>query len=151
MSWIFSHGGVFPVRRGHQDEEAFISAFKILERGGAIVMYCEGGRSRTGKLADRRGPGSGGSRSSRARRSCRSRSSAPTRFATGSGCQFPKVTVQYGKPFRFEVVADTAREQQQQAADYIFGRMRELHGELTRVGSRGARRLARERAARATP
>src|ERR1700729_1133075 len=22
-SWIFSHGGVFPVRRGYQDEEAF--------------------------------------------------------------------------------------------------------------------------------
>src|SRR5215475_12481245 len=45
-SWVFSHGGVFPVRRGYHDEEAFISAYKILERGGAIGMYCEGGRSR---------------------------------------------------------------------------------------------------------
>src|SRR5580704_6097880 len=35
-SWIFSHGGVFPVRRGYQDEEAFESAYKILERGGTI-------------------------------------------------------------------------------------------------------------------
>ena len=25
---IFSHGGVFPVRRGHHDEEAFTTAFE---------------------------------------------------------------------------------------------------------------------------
>jgi 1-acyl-sn-glycerol-3-phosphate acyltransferase len=47
-TYIFSHGGVFPVRRGAHDGEAFISAFKILERGGAIGVYCEGGRSRNG-------------------------------------------------------------------------------------------------------
>src|SRR5437588_6759342 len=50
--YIFSHGGVFPVRRGAQDDEAFISAYEILKRGGAIGMYCEGGRSRTGQVAD---------------------------------------------------------------------------------------------------
>src|SRR5205085_8386633 len=43
LSWIYSHGGVFPVRRGHHDEETFITALQILRRGGAIVMYCEGG------------------------------------------------------------------------------------------------------------
>ena len=26
MQWIYTHGGVFPVRRGHADEEAFITA-----------------------------------------------------------------------------------------------------------------------------
>ena len=57
LTWIFSHGGVFPVRRGLADEEAFITSFKILERGGAIVMYCEGGRSRTGKIGDEARPG----------------------------------------------------------------------------------------------
>ena len=31
----------------------------ILERGGAIAMYCEGGRSRTGKLAEQAKPGIG--------------------------------------------------------------------------------------------
>jgi 1-acyl-sn-glycerol-3-phosphate acyltransferase len=145
MSWIYSHGGVFPVRRGYQDEEAFISAFKILERGGAIVMYCEGGRSRTGKLADDARPGIG-------------------RLALDSGVpvvpvailgsyqvrnwrrlQFPKVTVQYGKAFRFPITERSTREQQQQAADLIFARLRELHGELSRLGHRGALRAARER------
>src|SRR5581483_6334167 len=38
-SYIFSHGGVFPVRRGHHDEESFITAFRLLDRGDAVVMY----------------------------------------------------------------------------------------------------------------
>src|ERR1700754_591973 len=37
MQWIYTHGGVFPVRRGYQDEDAFLTADRILERGGAIV------------------------------------------------------------------------------------------------------------------
>ena len=52
MQWIYTHGGVFPVRRGYQDEDAFLTANGILARGGAIVMYCEGGRSRTGTLSE---------------------------------------------------------------------------------------------------
>jgi 1-acyl-sn-glycerol-3-phosphate acyltransferase len=142
-AWIFSHGGVFPVRRGQSDEEAFISAFKILQRGGAVVMYCEGGRSRTGKLADTARPGIG-------------------RLAMESGVpivpvgilgsyqvrnwkrlQFPKVTISYGRPFRFERIAETSKEQQQQAADYIFARIREIHDELGRLGHSGALRAAR--------
>jgi 1-acyl-sn-glycerol-3-phosphate acyltransferase len=57
--------------------------------------------------------------------------------------QFPKVTVQYGEPFKFEVVRHSTREQQQAAADYALGEIRELHAELSRGGRRGARRAAR--------
>ncbi|HEY6399733.1 MAG TPA: lysophospholipid acyltransferase family protein [Solirubrobacteraceae bacterium] len=135
-AWVFSHGGVFPVRRGHHDEEAFTTAFTILDRGGAIVTYCEGGRSRTGTVGTEARPGIG-------------------RLALESGVpvvpvailgshqvrnwkrlRFPKVTVKYGQPFRFEVIERTAREQQQQAADYILGRIRALHGELEAGGKR---------------
>jgi 1-acyl-sn-glycerol-3-phosphate acyltransferase len=136
-AWVFSHGGVFPVRRGYNDEEAFTTAFAILERGGAVVMYCEGGRSRTGQLAEEARPGIG-------------------RLALESGVpvvpvailgsyqvrnwkrlQFPKVTVLFGKPFKFELIEDTSREQQQAAADVIFGRIKELHAELRRLGPKG--------------
>ena len=48
-TWVFSHGGVFPVRRGHHDEEAFITSFKILDRGGACHVL------RGRPLAHRRG------------------------------------------------------------------------------------------------
>src|SRR6478672_13026692 len=34
MQELYSHGGVFPVRRGARDEEMFISARTILARGG---------------------------------------------------------------------------------------------------------------------
>ena len=149
MSWVYSHGGVFPVRRGYQDEEAFISAFKILERGGAIVMYCEGGRSRTGRLADEARPGIG-------RLALESGAPVVPVAILGSyqvrnwkKFRFPKITVLIDKPLRFEVVSDTTRDQQQQAADIIFRRIRELHAELVRVGHKGAKQLYLERAAAA--
>ncbi len=141
--WIFSHGGVFPVRRGFQDEEAFASAYKILERGGVIGMYGEGGRSRTGKLADEARPGIG-------RLALESGAPVVPVAILGSyqvrnwkRLQFPRVTVSYGEPFRFERVNDPSRERQQEAADYILARIRELHSELTRLGHRRALRAAR--------
>jgi 1-acyl-sn-glycerol-3-phosphate acyltransferase len=147
--WIFSHGGVFPVRRGHQDEESFITADRILSRGGAVVMYCEGGRSRSGKIADEARPGIG---------RIALESGAPVvpvailgsyQVRNWKRLQFPKVTVQYGEPFRFEVVTGSTREQQQEVADYILDRIRELHTELERLGRRGAARAARAARSRA--
>ena len=49
IQYIFWHGGAFPVRRGHHDEEAFKTAYAILDRGGCLLMYPEGGRSRSGR------------------------------------------------------------------------------------------------------
>src|SRR5204862_7121975 len=54
--WIYSPGGVFPVRRGARDEEAFITAEKILADGGLIAMYRERGRSPTGTLSHQATP-----------------------------------------------------------------------------------------------
>jgi 1-acyl-sn-glycerol-3-phosphate acyltransferase len=145
-AWIFSHGGVFPVRRGYHDEEAFISAFKILERGGAVVMYCEGGRSRTGRVADEARPGIG-------RLALESGAPIVPVAILGSyqvrnwkRLQFPRVTVSFGEPFKFEVVAESNREQQQEAADYILARLKEQHAELERLGHKGALKASRERA-----
>src|ERR671924_583936 len=58
LTYIFEHGGVFPVRRGHHDEEAFVTANTILDRGGMVLMYAEGGRSRSRELGEpKRGVG----------------------------------------------------------------------------------------------
>ncbi len=145
-TWIFSHGGVFPVRRGHADEEAFVSAYRILERGGAIGMYGEGGRSRNGQLAAEARPGIG-------RLALESGAPVVPVAILGSHqvrnwkrLQFPRVIVRYGKPFRFAVVSHPTREQQQEAADYILERIRELHTELQRLGYKGVLRAARSHA-----
>jgi len=146
--WVFSHGGVFPVRRGYHDEEAFLTAFKILDRGGAVVMYCEGGRSRTGRLANEARPGIG---------RIALESGAPVvpvgilgsyQVRNWKRLQFPKVTVLFGEPFRFEMIPETSREQQQQAADQIFARVKALHTELDRLGHRGALKASRKHSAR---
>ena len=116
LQLIYSHGGVFPVRRGVRDEEAFITAAAILERGGCMAMYCEGGRSRSGRIGDRAKPGIG-------RLALETGATvvpvaihgSDAACATGSACEFPKVTVQYGEPFRYERVAEPTREQQQAA------------------------------------
>jgi 1-acyl-sn-glycerol-3-phosphate acyltransferase len=128
--WIFSHGGVFPVRRGHSDEEAFISAFTILARGGALVMYCEGGRSRTGAVGEQARPGIG-------RLALESGAPVVPIAVVGSHqvrnwrrLQFPRIRVQYGIPFRFARIAVPTREQQQRAADLILERIRALHAQL---------------------
>ncbi len=120
MSWIYNHGGVFPVRRGFADEEAFTTAFTILRRGGAIGMYVEGGRSRSGQVGDeaRRGIG---------RLALESGAAVVPVAILGSHqvrnwkrLRFPKVVVRYGKPIRFEPVENSTREQQQAAADEIL-------------------------------
>jgi 1-acyl-sn-glycerol-3-phosphate acyltransferase len=148
-AWIFSHGGVFPVRRGFADEDAFVTAFRILDRGGAVVMYCEGGRSRTGKIGDEARPGIG-------RLALEAGAPVVPVAILGSyqvrnwkRLQFPRVTVCYGEPFRFPVVAESTREQQQEVADYILERIRSLHEELQRLGHRGALKAARARSRRA--
>jgi 1-acyl-sn-glycerol-3-phosphate acyltransferase len=130
-SWVFTHGGVFPVRRGYADEEAFITAFEILARGGVVGMYVEGGRSRTGAVGTEARAGIG-------------------RLALESGApivpvailgshqvrnwrrgQFPRVLVKYGEPFAYERVGSSTRAQQQLVADEILGRIRALHEELS--------------------
>jgi len=144
LQFIFTHGGVFPVRRGYRDEEAFITAHSVLARGDLVVMYPEGGRSRSGELGDPK-PGLG-------------------RLALESGAivvptaivgtqkarnwkrfNFPKVTVLYGEPVRFERIENPTREQQQAAAQLVFDRVKALYDGLREDGRKGA--LERARAA----
>jgi len=143
LVWIYSPGGVFPVRRGARDDEAFITAEKILADGGCVAMYCEGGRSRTGKLSDRPKRGIG-------RLALESGAMVVPVAIHGSSkvrnwkrLQFPKVTVQYGEPFRYEQVQSPSREQQQAVAEEIFGAIKELYAGLDELGRAGARAKAR--------
>jgi 1-acyl-sn-glycerol-3-phosphate acyltransferase len=129
LTWLFTHGGVFPVRRGARDEEAFRTVEAIFDRGGSVLVYAEGGRSRTGGLGEPR-PGIG-------------------RIALETGVpvvpvaihgaasvrrwkrlSFPKVTVQYGEPLTFPVTHGPDREQQTAAATEIFNRVREMYAAL---------------------
>jgi 1-acyl-sn-glycerol-3-phosphate acyltransferase len=143
LTYIFRVGGVFPVRRGHHDEEAFITAHAILRRGVCVLIYAEGGRSRTGHLGEPR-PGVG-------KLAVESGMPVvPVAIHGSAGIRgwrkfrFPKVTVQYGEPMRFEPVANPSREQQLEAAQRIFDRVREMYVALDEKGRRGVAKGLRE-------
>ncbi len=136
LTYIYKHGGVFPIRRGHHDEEAFETVRQLLDQGEMLLVYAEGGRSRSQKLGNPK-PGIG-------------------RIALESGVpivpvaikgseqarqwkklRFPKTTVQFGEPLAFPVEAAPCRERQLEAATEIFKRVREMHeGLATRSAAR---------------
>ncbi|MGH2922722.1 MAG: lysophospholipid acyltransferase family protein [Solirubrobacterales bacterium] len=143
FKFIFKRGGVFPVRRGHHDEEAFKTADIVLDRGGAVLMYAEGGRSRTGDLGEpKRGVGK-----------LALESGAPVVPVAIHGSahvrgwrrfQFPKVTIQYGEPLSFPVKQDPSRSEQQQVANEVFDHVRAMYVDLERNGRRGVLKRLRE-------
>ncbi|MBO0769760.1 MAG: 1-acyl-sn-glycerol-3-phosphate acyltransferase, partial [Solirubrobacterales bacterium] len=131
-TWIYTHGGVFPVRRGSRDEEAMLTARKVLERGGCLGMYVEGGRTRSGEIADEAKPGMG---------RLALETGVPVvpvaiigshRIRDWKHGHFPKVAVHYGKPLAFTRIDEASRGQQQAASDEILRRIRDLHGAKAR-------------------
>lgn len=144
LTQIFKYGGVFPVRRGYKDEEAFATANRILENDGCVLVYAEGGRSRTGGLGDAK-PGIG-------------------RIALENGIPvvpvaihgsasvrkwkklvMPKVTVQFGEPMAFPVVAEPTREQQLDCAKEVFDQVKKMYTALDEKGRRGVKQALREK------
>jgi 1-acyl-sn-glycerol-3-phosphate acyltransferase len=131
--YIFRIGGVIPIRRGHDDEEAFETIRAGFARGGLVMIYVEGGRSRSGELGRPR-PGVG---------RIALESGVPVVPVAIHGSQkirrwkrltFPKVTVHFGEPISFDPVAHPTREQQLECAEEVFDQIREMYAELERDG-----------------
>jgi len=138
LTYVYKHGGVFPVRRGHHDEEAFRTVHHLLDQGEMLLVYAEG--SRSGELGQPK-PGIG-------------------RIALESGVpivpvvihgsagvrswkrlRFPKVTIEFGKPVAYAVEDAPSRDRQLAVATEIFGRVRAMYeGRATRNGVRAGRR-----------
>jgi 1-acyl-sn-glycerol-3-phosphate acyltransferase len=144
MQFIYTHGGVFPVRRGARDEETFVTAETILKRGGAVAMYCEGGRSRTGRLAERAKPGIGRLALSTGVPVIPIAIHGSSHIRNWKRLRLPKVTIQYGKAIRWERVPHPTREQQQAVADAILDEIKALYGGLQEHGRSGVLRRVRE-------
>ena len=144
MQFVYSHGGVFPVRRGARDEETFITAETILGNGGAITMYCEGGRSRTGKVAEEAKRGIGRLALETGVPVVPIAIYGSSRVRNWKRLQFPKVTVQYGDPLRWEPIENPTREQQQAVADKVLVEIRRLYAGLQEHGRKGVLRRVRE-------
>lgn len=134
LTYVFKHGGVFPVRRGHHDEKAIETARIILSQGEMLLVYAEGGRSRSGKLREVK-PGIG---------RIALESGAPVvpvaiqgseRVRRWKRLSFPKVTVQFGEPLRFPTEEEPSRERQLEVAQQIFAPVRGMYEELAAIRS----------------
>ena len=140
LTYIYKHGGVFPIRRGHHDEEAMETARILVEQGEMLLIYAEGGRSRSQELGEPK-PGIG---------RIALETGAPIVPVAIYGSEharqwkrlrFPKVTVQFGEPLSFPVEESPGKERQLEAATEIFTRVREMYeGLATRSVARVARR-----------
>ena len=146
MELVLENGGVFPVRRGERDEEAFVTAKSILARGGVVAMYPEGGRSRTERMSERARPGIG-------RLALETGVPIVPIAVYGSSkirhwrrLRFPEVTVQYGDALSWETVPEPTREQQQAVADEVLREIRTLYDGLEEHGRDVIRRRVREQA-----
>jgi 1-acyl-sn-glycerol-3-phosphate acyltransferase len=143
LNYVFKHGGVIPIRRGHHDEEAFKTAYTVLGQGGMLLIYAEGGRSRSGELGEPK-PGVG---------RLALESGAPVVPVAIHGSEsvrrwkrlrFPKVTVQFGEPIAFPVEEAPDRDRQLEVATEIFDRVRAMYTRLDEQGRRGVIRTLRE-------
>jgi 1-acyl-sn-glycerol-3-phosphate acyltransferase len=129
IEFILFHGGVFPVRRGARDQEAFITAKTILGKGGLVLIYIEGGRSRSRRLGEPK-PGVG---------KLALETGVPVIPVAIHGSagvrrwkrfRFPKVTVQFGEPLTYPVEESASRERHQQVSDQVFSQVREMYERL---------------------
>jgi 1-acyl-sn-glycerol-3-phosphate acyltransferase len=133
LTYIYKHGGVFPVRRGQHDEEAMETARQLIHQGEMVLVYAEGGRSRSGKLGEPK-PGIGRIALETGAPIVPVAIHGSERARQWKRFRFPKVTVQFGEPVSFPIEGAPSRERQLEIATEIFGQVRRLYEGL--VGGR---------------
>jgi 1-acyl-sn-glycerol-3-phosphate acyltransferase len=135
LTYVYKHGGVFPIRRGKRDEEAFKTAYTLLDQGEMLLVYAEGGRSRSRELGVPK-PGIG-------RIALESGAPVVPVAIHGSAAvrkwkklRFPKIAVQFGEPLTFGVEPGPSRERQLEIAQQVFDRVRSMYEGLSTRSAR---------------
>ena len=140
LTYIYKHGGVFPVRRGHHDEEAITTARVLVEQEEMLLVYAEGGRSRSGELGEPK-PGIGRIALETGAPIVPVAIHGSERVRGWKRLHFPRVTVQFGGPLSFPVEAAPSRGRQLEVATEVFGQVREMYEALaTRSAARSGHR-----------
>ncbi len=126
LTYIYKHGGVFPIRRGHHDEEAIETARILVEQGEMLLIYAEGGRSRSQRLGEPK-PGIGRIALETGAPIVPVAIHGSERARQWKRFRFPKVTVQFGEPVSFPVEDAPTKERQLEIATEIFARVHEQY------------------------
>jgi 1-acyl-sn-glycerol-3-phosphate acyltransferase len=119
--------GSFPVQRGARDADALTTAQAVLERGGLVVIYPEGGVARHADISDHPRPGVGG---------VALRSGAPVvpvaiypaaRLHRLGFLKLPRITVRFGAPLEHLRAESSDRARDQEAAERIWEQILALY------------------------
>jgi 1-acyl-sn-glycerol-3-phosphate acyltransferase len=126
LTYIYKHGGVLPIRRGNHDEEAFETVRQLLDQGEMLLVYAEGGRSRSQKLGEPK-PGIGRIALESGVPIVPVAIKGSERARLWKRLRFPKTTVRFGQSHEFAVEQAPDRERQLEVATEIFGYVRKLY------------------------
>lgn len=121
IGWLIRRLGAFPVRRGEGDRESLRTSERLLAEGNVLMIFPEGHRSGTGKLAKGH-PGAS---------YLALRTGVPIVAVGISGTEnvfkrfnygpwAPKVTLRYSKPFTLDTGGRRSREGMTEATDTIM-------------------------------
>lgn len=133
LGYIIQHMGTFPVKRGAADRRAIRRALQVLEENGALVIFPEGTRTRTGEL--------GKSELGIAMIAHRAKAPVVPAYIKGTaGCfsymqpkaRLIKAEIHYGKPLYFEeeYARRGDRATLQQIADRIMEAIAHLQADV---------------------
>jgi 1-acyl-sn-glycerol-3-phosphate acyltransferase len=107
-----------------------------------IVMYIEGGRSRTERLGEPK-PGVGRLAVETGAAVVPTAIAGSAKVRNWKKLQFPKVTVQFGDPIRFDKVENPTRDQAQAASEVVFAAIETIYYGLQQNGRKHAVKAAR--------
>lgn len=122
-AWVMSRLGAFPVVRGTWDRDAFETAAAVLDRGGVLVLFPEGGVSPPGGYKPAKS-GIGHIAHTAGATIVPVHLDGPRKLY--KPWTWPKVTVTVGEPIAVEQHAEPARELSQATAERVLDEIKRL-------------------------
>jgi 1-acyl-sn-glycerol-3-phosphate acyltransferase len=120
--------GSFPIHRGAHDSEALATAAAVLQRGGLVVIYPEGGVCKRGEISERPRPGVGALALRNGARVVPVAIHPATKLHRWGFLRLPQITVRFGPAIEHAREQELDRGREEAAAQMIWAEIVALYG-----------------------